>query len=739
VNSLQYTEEQLSIIQHTNGHARIIAVAGSGKTQTLTAYVVNRLAQGVSARRLLVLMYNKSAQIDFERRLNHQLSGQRSPDIRTFHSLGYRICQTLVKQGDMPKFKKDILSDSEIEIAVWRILRHLADEAIADDVLSRKKKWVEPAVAYFELVKSSLESPEVVFEKTGLPSVCKFFVEAFYRFEDWRSDEGRLSFSDLIYEPVQRFRQEPHLRSQFSGHLAEIVVDEYQDINSVQQFLLEVLSGETAQVILVGDPDQTIYEFRGSEPKLLTHLVADVFSPINDFQLSHTFRFGDSLSLLANQIIASNYSDPAQRTHCVAHDNTPSTVVTRLPFTDSAMGVVNTIQRWAADRPYADIAVINRLWANSARLELLLLSNGIPYHLDNQHTVLERYELRPFRVLLQLASGATKDWDQRTKRLAWQALLTQPFLKIKKPIVDQIIKDVSSVTNNWGQSLRNAVPNSLSTYQSEALFERARWIEKAERAMGDAYPVIQGWLQSTEYLASLKEAAFSASQVEDQVATVKAFASFVRQAKWSLANGAAELTDLIARKTPSDQDALLITSIHKSKGREWPCVVIPEVNNRYFPYQPDGEMTIASSVESERRLLYVAVTRAAEELVLVTPGPESEIGPSKLIPDAFIDGLKLFQQCIDQPEKPVSLPRGMHRESVLFYAEYKSVGTIEWQQKKARTGLALATIRHPNLGLGTVLRENEKRITIEFVKDGRAREFDRAIVLPLITILSEGE
>jgi len=732
---LQYTAEQQAIIEHESGHARIIAVAGSGKTQTLTAYVRQRLANGVNARRLLVLMYNKSAQIDFEHRLKQHLDGAPTPDIRTFHSLGYRICQTLVRQGDMPVFNKNLLSDGEIEAAVWRILRHLADESIAEDVLTRKKKWVEPAVAYFELIKSSLDSPELVFEQTGLPSVCRFFIDAFYRFEDWRSDQNKLTFSDLLYEPVLRFKQEPHLAKQFAGHMAEIIVDEFQDINPAQHFLLEVLAGDVAQLMVVGDPDQTIYEFRGSKPSLLTEHFSATFSPLSDFQLSHTFRFGDGLSLLANQVIAGNYGVNQSRTQCFSHQTTGQTSVSLLPMKDSAQAVLQTINRWRTTHSLSEIAVINRLWANSAPLELLLLANGIPFHLDNHQTVLERHELRPFRVLLQIAGGHSADWDLKTRRLAWQSLLTQPYLKVKKAIVDQLVQTLAHVPTQWGQALRNAIPTTLSKYQSEALFERARWIEKAERGMGDAYTVVQGWLAGTEYLASLNDNAFSASAVEDQVATVKAFAMFVRQQKWLLSTGAEQLADMRARKTPAGQDALLITSIHKSKGREWPCVIIPEVNERFYPYQPEGEMTIAASVESERRLLYVAITRAKRELVLVTPGANGEQAQSPLLPTAYVQGLSAFSRWLMEPTKPTPLPNGMHRASVEHYAQQKNLGSPTWNYSPDNHDQGQMTVRHPQLGVGVVTREDEQRIYIQFIRDGKLREFDREIVMPILEIL----
>lgn len=734
---MQYTSEQQAIINHTDSHARIIAVAGSGKTQTLTAYVQRRLEQGVSPKRLLVLMYNKSAQLDFERRLSSVGLGTKRPDVRTFHSLGYRICRTLMKQGDMPSFSNKLLADSEIEPIVWRLLRELADESIAEDVLSKKKKWVEPAMSFFELVKSSLTAPEVVFEQTGLPTQCQFYIEAFHLFEDWRAQQKRLTFADLIYEPVQRFINNPRLVEQFAGHMDEIIVDEYQDINPVQQYLVEVLRGERAQLMVVGDPDQTIYEFRGSKPSLLTNEFTDKLSNVTDYHLSHSFRFGDSISLLANQVIAANYDDEHPRTLCYSHDSTPNTVVQLQSVTDSAAAALEQIQQWSKQRPLTDIAVINRLWANSARLELLLLASGVSYRMDNQQTVLERYELRPFRVLFQLASGQAYQWDKRTRRAAWQALLTQPFMKVKKKVIDDILASVVESSGKWGVALRNAVPDSLSRYQSDLLFERARIIDKAERAQAPTTDVVHGWIQATDYFAAIKDNAFSAAQVEDQVATVKAFAQFVRQVKWSLANAAEQLAALASQKVDGDTPAVLVTSIHKSKGREWPCVIIPELNDRFYPYQPDGEFTREASIQSERRLLYVAVTRTTEQLVVLVPSVEADAQTSKLMPNEFVSGLPAFLQQVAEPSQPFELPSAMHKKSVQFYADYKKLGEVSWQVSAVTNsdGLVESTVRHPHLGVGQVLRVSEKRIVIRFLKDGKEREFERSIVMPLLTAL----
>lgn len=729
---MQYTDEQDAIIQHAGGHARIIAVAGSGKTQTLTAYVRARLQAGVPPRRLLVLMYNKAAQVDFTQRLKGLMPQDPLPDVRTFHSLGYRICQTLVQQGDMPPFERDLLTDAQIETTLWQLLRRCAPETLVDDVLSRKKKWVEPALSYIELVKSQLESPEVVFEQTGLPDNCRFFIEAFHLFEDWRSEQHQFSFSDLIYEPVMRFEREPHLARQFGGHLAEIIVDEFQDINPVQHRLLEVLQAGRAQLMVVGDPDQTIYEFRGSRPALLSTTFSETFVPVQDYQLSHTFRFGHGLSLLANQVIADNYSDPTYRTQCISHSSAGSTQLQRLPSDDSALTALECIQRWQQHYAADDIAVINRLWANSARLELLLLEQGMDYQTDQPQSVLERYELRPFRILLQLAEGQGAAWTAAVRRKAWQALLTQPYLKIKKAIIDQLVRQLAPVTVNWGQALRNAVPDNLSRFQSEELFERARWIEKAERGQGDAYTVLQGWVQGTDYYAALRDSAFSAAAVDDQKATLQAFLSFVRAHRWSLAEGAGELKRLVDRARSQSAGGVLITSIHKSKGREWPCVIIPELNSQFYPYQPDTEMSRPTSVNSERRLLYVAMTRARDRLAVIVPPPNSAIAPSSFLPAAYVEGAQAFEDALKVAGAELSLPGDMHRESVEYYAQHMGKTSLDWQGQAPSTGVR---VRHRTLGLGQIVEQDEQHLKIHFIRDDSLRDFDRSIVADLLDYL----
>lgn len=735
------TDEQQAIIRHPHGHARIVAVAGSGKTATLTAYVARRLSEGVNPRRLLVLMYNKAAQQDFSRRLQQQnQSGLTLPEVRTFHSLGYRIYQRLVNDGDLPPFDRNLMSDAQVEPLVWRLLRELADDEQAEDILNRKKKWVEPALSYFELVKSNLASPEAVFEQSGLPAQCRIFIEAFERFESWRSDHRRVTFADLLYDPVRCLSGDPNLAARFAGHMEEILVDEFQDINPIQQRLLEILHGGRGQVMAVGDPDQTIYEFRGSEPGLLTEGFTDTFDNVHDYQLSWTFRYGHALSLLANQLMGAATDPVAQRTLCLSDAGTPRTRVERVRSDDGASTALGLIQQWRQQRPLADVAVLNRLWANSARLELLLLAADVPYHLDHHQTVLERYELQCFWVLLDLASGTFTEYDKDTRRQAWRTLLTQPYLKIRKPVIDDLIERLKGVVTEAGRHLRNAIPESLSAFQADQLLERARLLDKAERAKCQASELVSGWIRVTDYYNALKDSAFSAQQVDDQIATVKAFAQFVAAQDWPAANAGDHLRRLQQQRAGRGQDGVHITSIHKAKGREWPVVLIPELNARFFPYHPEGDLSRPTSEASERRLLYVAMTRAREHLVLLTPADRSDNPDSPFLHDLAWDDCQALAQAINAGQTSVSLTRRLDPERTERYLnEIQFPMAIDWRdppqdRRSPRDALSEepARVRHPQFGAGRVINQDEHRLTIRFLKDGDTRHFDRATVSDLL-------
>ncbi len=825
------TPEQLSIVHHQQGHARVIAVAGAGKTTTLVHFIQQRLLAGSNPKRMLVLMYNKAAQTDFQIKLQQVVSQSEYktllPDVRTFHALGFKIYHRLISQGHLPGIQQDLIGAGEVDGVVWRLLQQVATsqglEDTRQDILSQRKKWVEPAVAFIDLVKSDLLSPSDMFEESELPHQCKIFIETFDRFEQWRKQNNRITFSDMLYDPCMLFKQRPGIAQQFSGHMEWILVDEYQDVNGIQQFLLQILHGAggyqgNGQVMVIGDADQTIYEFRGSKPEYITKEFEKAFnSGLQDgvetqhtsYQLPHTFRYGHKLSLLANQVIGENQD--REDVLCLSHPTTPNTRIHLHHHADYSQQVLTLLNELAEKRPLEDVAILNRLWGISAPIELALLQADMPYQLDHTQTVLDRFELEIFWILFEIASDNFKQRNRRQRKAAWLTLLTQPFPKVKRALLEDMAENISQHDSDLSQALWDAIPKDISKWQRQQLEDRGQVIEAAEMAFTElveenkkshtpsshtkkrelkAWQLAQQYINATDLYEGIKDSAFSAQQIEDRSETIKAFVSFLRVTNKPANQIFDYLHELKQLHQNKQSSGVRITSIHKAKGLEWPVVIIPALSARYYPYEAEGTFTTKSSEESERRLFYVAMTRAKEDLYLIAPPAwnsqqenkksntktqaqkhqddtqQTKNWPSKFLREADFALCNQVGSLIEQGEvltEPQELEAIQIKKSQSLIERYSDKIQFELPIKlklkrespasshqgtnhQGATGIAPSTryeieddeaeyqkgqwLVHGKLGKGRVVRDEKKYVTIYFSADKKERKLDKIIAGP---------
>ena len=765
------TVEQQAVVAHKSGHAKVIAVAGAGKTTTLVHFILNRLVSGASARRMLVLMYNKAAQQDFVAKLERTSSSYHPdtdnvrrialPEVRTFHSLGLKIYRRLIADGHLASFDQKLLSDAEMESLCWRLLQDSAkkqgDHDKAQEILDQKSKWVEPALSFFELVKSTLRSPEEVFEESGLPARCRFFIDTFARFESWRKTNRKISFSDMLYDPCQFFSKQPKVAQSFAGHMHQIIVDEYQDINEIQQFLLKTLHGGKGDLMVVGDPDQTIYEFRGSRPEFMATGFDNDFAGVAVYNLTNTFRFGHRLSLLCNHLISCN--PDRDELLCVSHKATPNTRIFQLTAKkgmskpepgktndDSlyAATVIQQIKQLNEIHPLSNIAVLNRIWAIAAPIELALLAEQIPYHLDNDYSVLDRSELMPFKAIFALASGefSTISFEQRKKYLV--SLLTQPYPKIRRVQLDQLANDSAAYDCEVGRAIRRHLPETLSARQSDSVLVRTRLLDKVEKQEIDAAKSIAQYINKTDFEEGMRESSFSAQQVDDRLATVRAFQQYFVRHPMSCGDAWRHLQSLELQrqnmKSNKTAPAVRLTSMHKAKGLEWPIVIIPGLSRKFMPYQPEGELTIPSSIESERRLLYVAITRAKQALYLISP--ESRAITSDLLSEMAFDQSDLVGAAIEKHADNISVSSVQSVTKDLkvsqAYLDINKVSLVlqpmtEKENNKHMTSVlkenqstSLPRVFHQVYGEGHLLKEESRTWFIKF-DTGITKQFDKTM------------
>ncbi|WP_237068245.1 ATP-dependent helicase [Microbulbifer guangxiensis] len=725
------TDEQQAIADHPGGHAKIIAVAGSGKTTALLHYVKNRLAAGVAPQRILVLMYNRSAREDFARRLGALVDGP-APTVQTFHSLGYRLYQRMIANGHIAPAKLSPLPQSVIQLQIWRAIEACAPPEELEDIRARKQSEVEAAEFFIDYTKTILSGDLSAFQELKLGDEYLYFLKVFRAFEDWRRSQQAVTYADLIYDPAILLSLCPDIAEQYGSYFEDILVDEYQDINAIQHFLLQVIYGKSGNVIAIGDPDQTIYEWRGSKPAYLLRYFDGDFPPSNVYQLSRTFRYGHELSLAANHFIQHN----RERADilCISPENGPETRVQLQATDNEPRWLVEHLRRIQKQGgKLAGVAILVRLWSVAAPIELALLAANIPYHSANRNTVLSRRELRPLFWSLNIASGRFAELPPQRRRIGLYEWLTAPHIRIPRRVLEPLCETLARQDSDWGQRLYELVPADLSQAQAKRLKQRAALLRECERWRGTAGELLRRQLGELDYISGIADDSFTRQQGEERQQTVLAFCQFLDRLRQPPAEALAHLQELQRQHREGEQgaaDAVQITTMHQAKGLEWDRVILPSLNQHNMPYQPQRDFSTPASLESERRLLYVAMTRARRELLLLTPAttakPASEDDAQR--PSLFIGEMQL-PLCRNLSSALAERPETLHSQvpvSRLGLRYLETLGyspEVEAPMAQARRPESGESIRHRKLGHGRVVKWEGERLVILF-SDSVTRRFD---------------
>lgn len=602
---MRLTAEQRAVVEHVSGHARVAAVAGSGKTTTMVARVLHLLARGVSPSRILVLMFNRSAREDFQARLAAMApAGQRLPDVRTFHSLGHRLTASLTRWG--------ALAPRQLLTADWqgeRLLRQATQRALGDapeaGEAALDAERLEALAHFCALVKAEMVPPAELYAGLDFGEATEHFVSAFDHAEELLADHGLMGYADLLYRPLRALEADNALRDRVQGFLDHVIIDEYQDINVAQQRLLAVLVGDRAEVMAVGDANQCIYEWRGAHPDTMLERFTATFGAAIDYPLSTTFRHGHALALAANHAIEANRRRPDQL--CLAAPGNPTT---HLAQAQGSRALLEALTAWqAGGRGLNEACVLVRSWSLSVPLQLALLREGIPFRLSRQDRFVFRLPLvQALAGYLRLAREPTLLTDPAHLTL----LLSQPTPFVARERLVRLAT-VLAETQRWPER-HDPLLAGLKPHQQRTL--KKRWALLCELPKRSAWPparLLAHVVEAVEAEKVLKRAAARRDKGEEDVRLLDVL---LEQAA-ELGNDPEAFIELLQRPVQSDADGVLITTVHGAKGLEWPLVALAGVNEQDFPhYSRDNPLT-AQRLEEERRLFYVAITRARERLLLL--------------------------------------------------------------------------------------------------------------------------
>ncbi|PVY76289.1 DNA helicase-2/ATP-dependent DNA helicase PcrA [Tamilnaduibacter salinus] len=728
------TDEQRAIITADDEHTLITAVAGSGKTTTMAWRIHYLLHQGQAARRMLVLMFNRRAREDFQRKLTAIAPDTRlsPPDVRTYHSMGFRLYQRFVREGYLPDFNREVLSEQEIHFQVWQLTRQLVPEDLQDEVRRNKKEFVEMGAGFIDQVKTTIKPPEQIFEEQGHAAKHRYLVDLFHSFEQWRKRHSRISYADMLYEPVLAIHRNPPLQRLVGNKMDLVLVDEYQDTNEIQHLLLRYVAGDRARVTVVGDPDQTIYEFRGAEPAFILHRFTDEFDQPRQRTLSLTFRHGHQLTLAANHLITHNQGRHNVLSH--AHPATPATRVHHHPTQQDSDALLPLIEgsRDALDR----MAVLFRVWSQSVPIELQLLARQIPYQIDSGKGALFTHEVEAITQILRVCAGHLPALPPESREPVARRLLRFPHCGLKESELRDLSRSLAHFDRDWGQRLLNLDFESMTAMAARKLKRLGEALTALDGFSGPAHQLIARYADATDLFEGIRSLAMTHEAADERIDTVQGFQRYLRSLDVAAPEALSHLDQLRHQARQTNRGGVRLSTVHRTKGLEWPVVVIPGLQEKYLPHRVrDGNLT-RDQIESERRLLYVAMTRAQDELHLIGPpasGPahlDGDQAPSRFVAELSLPLSKDLGQQLDQapeagttlqsqhPATPVS-HRYLTREGLTFDADQ-----AEGDDEAASSIWHHERVTHAILGGGTVTTEEDRSFQVRF-DDGRILDFTK--------------
>lgn len=582
-------DAQREAVLATEGPVSVLAGAGSGKTRVLTTRIYHLIKEGVPAERILAVTFTNKAAREMRERLAHRLGDSPLPFVATFHGLGRDILQrygsrigisryfTIFDRDDSKSAIKKVLKDMDID----------PKEINPNFVLSRISKE-----------KGEGSTPDAFREKYAQKSFqSRVIAEVWPKYEAILKKEKALDFDDLICLPVRLLREHEDIRREAEQLYSHVHVDEFQDTNELQGKLAGYLSAVHNNLFVVGDIDQTIYTWRGATIENLLKF-EEQYENAKTIVLAHNYRSTKTIVAAGNQIIEKNQNRKDK--HAVT-DN-PDGEPIRLHIARNAENEARWVAREArkairAGVPPEEIAVLFRTNFQSRALEEAFLSEGLPYKVLGTR-FLDRKEVKDVLAWVRLALDPEREVDRIR---AVQA----PTRGIGKVTLGKLIdgkRDTLKPAEVKKVAAFEAIVMELNELSKSAV--PSEFVKLVIERSGLAESLRKGGEEDAERLENAKELATLASRY-DGMPGEEGICAFLAES--ALAGDQDELD------APGTTGITLMT-VHAAKGLEFDTVFVTGMEQGLFPHEArEGEKR---DEEEERRLFYVAVTRAKRRLNL---------------------------------------------------------------------------------------------------------------------------
>lgn len=610
---------QQKAVCHETGPMLVLAGPGSGKTTVLLCRISRLLERGLAKpQEILALTFSKAAAEEMKSRFEN-LNGASGVSFGTFHSIFFRILRSRygwnVEQIFQEEERRNILRNS-IEAEKWDI----------PDL----EEYISQFFSQLSLMNSELEQPNR-FTPVGMP--VEEFRKLYRAYEGYKERHEKLDFDDMLTQCYQLLHEDAAVREYWQRKYKFILVDEFQDVNQAQFACLQILAEKHQNLFVVGDDDQSIYAFRGARPDFLLHFPT-LYPAAKKVTLNTNYRSTERIVNLAERVIGNNEVRFVKNMKGIGEAGDKVTFFLAEDAAKEAAHIAEKIGRLLDEgMPLTEIAVIYRTNLQGGAFARELYKRGIPYDLrDNSGNVYEHWVAKDLLAYLLLAENEESD-------SALRRILNKP----KRYIGKDLLAEAETMPYTLLRSF--FVCPSLRGWQEENLENlRIDLNQIRKRTPYDALKYIRKVIGYDEYLEEFAAYRRTSAQVLQEIAdeimeTAKDCAD-VRSFREQLERLSLQMKEQ-SRKKGQKRNGVALMTMHGAKGLEFRAVFLPSLVEGIVPHEK-GMDTVAE----ERRLFYVAMTRASEKLCLsaILQRYEKERKPSRFLAEMGLDAEMAFRK-----------------------------------------------------------------------------------------------
>lgn len=615
-------EAQKQAVETLSGPLLILAGAGSGKTKTLTHRIANLIAHGVNPHNILAVTFTNKAAGEMRERLWRLLQDETTPPPRnfmpymgTFHSIAVKILR--IEHDALDLDRDFVIYDTDDQVSLIR--RIIKDLNFSSDK-QLKPKSIQSIISS---EKNQAHTPEDYAATALYPNQQKI-AKIFTRYELEKKKASALDFDDLLLKELELFTTHPDLREKWQHKFHHILIDEYQDTNLVQYQIIKLLVNEDKNICVVGDDWQSIYSWRGADFTNILNFEKD-FPGAKVIKLEQNYRSTANILNASQKVIRENKTRTDKTLFTEIGDGEPVDIESLQDETAEANYVALKILNLQSAYPdYSDFAVLYRTNAQSYAFEKAFLGYHIPYKIVGGVRFYDRKEIKDALSLLRLILN-------HRDKVSLARVCGNILSGIGEVSVKKLLSALDSIPDN--KPLFNPdLPQILnSTKARNALLRLINFLKKHDNSGSNPGEIAKSTIEYFDFRTLTDDGTPAA---EDRMKNLEVLVSNASEYD-TLADFLADATLMSSADEASGHNSVTLMTMHAAKGLEFPVVFIVGMEEGLFPGSRSYDDE--SNLEEERRLAYVAMTRAMQRLFLTfaqsrfTYGSRSYSMPSRFL------------------------------------------------------------------------------------------------------------